>query len=86
MLNKAWSLLNYLKNIREGFMPYWINSSSNDLIKRLLMKGDKDMKLELQELICCNSINKVIDDTVVMSEVVFNFGGYTHKYDFHCSS
>lgn len=29
-------------------MPYWINSSSNDLIKRLLIKGDKGMKLELR--------------------------------------
>ncbi|BCZ47269.1 hypothetical protein psyc5s11_33360 [Clostridium gelidum] len=69
VIYNPWSLLNYLKNIREGFMPYWINSSSNDLIKRLLIKGDKEIKLELQELICGNSINKVIDDTIVMSEV-----------------
>jgi hypothetical protein len=39
------------------------------LIKRLLIKGDKEIKLELEELICGNSINKVIDDTIVMSEV-----------------
>ena len=50
-------------------MPYWINSSSNDLIKRLLLKGDKNMKLELEELIEGKSINKVIDDNIVMSEV-----------------
>ena len=69
VIYNPWSLLNYLKNIREGFMPYWINSSSNDLIKKLLIKGDKEMKLELEELIQGNSINKVIDDTIVMSEV-----------------
>lgn len=51
------------------FMPYWINSSSNDLIKKLLLKGDNNMKLELEELIEGNSINKVIDDNIVMSEV-----------------
>ena len=64
-----WSVLNYIDNNEVGFMPYWINSSNNDLIKRLLIKGDKDMKLELEELIEGNSINKVIDDSIVMSEV-----------------
>jgi Protein of unknown function (DUF1703)./Predicted AAA-ATPase. len=64
-----WSVLNYLKNIKEGFMPYWINSSNNDLIKKLLIKGDKNMKLELEDLIEGKSINKVIDDSIVMSEV-----------------
>ena len=64
-----WSVLNYLKNRREGFKPYWINSSSNDLIKRLLVKGDKNMKLELEKLIEGKSINKIIDDNIVMAEV-----------------
>ena len=69
VIYNPWSVLNYLKNRREGFMPYWINSSSNDLIKRLLLKGDNNMKLELEELIKGKSINKVIDDNIVMSEV-----------------
>jgi hypothetical protein len=50
-------------------MPYWINSSSNDLIKKLLLKGDNSLKLELEDLIEGKSISKVIDDTIVMSEV-----------------
>ena len=69
IIYNPWSVLNYLKNKREGFMPYWINSSSNDLIKRLLLKGDNNMKLELEELIEGKSISKVIDDSIVMSEV-----------------
>ena len=64
-----WSVLNYIKNNSMGFMPYWINSSSNDLIKRLLLKGDNNMKLELEDLIDGNSINKIIDDNIIMSEV-----------------
>ncbi|MZK49901.1 AAA family ATPase [Clostridium beijerinckii] len=69
VIYNPWSVLNYLKNTREGFMPYWINSSSNDLIKRLLLKGDNNIKLELEELIEGNSINKKIDDSIVMAEV-----------------
>ncbi|WP_238917733.1 AAA family ATPase [Clostridium sp. YIM B02555] len=64
-----WSVLNYLIKKREGFMPYWINSSSNDLIKKLLLKGDNNMKLELEELMEGKSISKVIDDNIVMAEV-----------------
>ncbi len=69
IIYNPWSVLNYLKNKREGFMPYWINSSSNDLIKKLMLKGDNNLKLELEELIEGKSINKVIDDNIVMSEV-----------------
>jgi hypothetical protein len=69
IIYNPWSVLNYIEKNKEGFMPYWINSSSNDLIKRLLIKGDKEMKIELEELIEGNSISKVIDDSIVMSEV-----------------
>lgn len=69
VIYNPWSVLNYIEKNKEGFMPYWINSSSNDLIKRLLLKGDKEMKIELEKLIEGNSINKVIDDSIVMSEV-----------------
>ncbi|MBV7275115.1 AAA family ATPase [Clostridium sp. PL3] len=69
VIYNPWSVLNYIDNNEDGFMPYWINSSSNDLIKRLLLKGDKEIKLDLQYLIEGKSINKVIDDTIVMAEV-----------------
>lgn len=69
VIYNPWSVLNYIDNNEEGFMPYWINSSSNDLIKRLLLKGDKEIKLDLEYLIEGKSINKVIDDTIVMAEV-----------------
>lgn len=69
VIYNPWSVLNYIDNHESGFMPYWINSSSNDLIKKLLLKGDNNMKLELEELIEGKYINKVIDDNIVMSEV-----------------
>ena len=69
IIYNPWSVLNYLKKKKSSFKPYWINSSSNDLIKKLLVKGDKDIKLDLEKLIEGNSINKVIDDTIVMAEV-----------------
>lgn len=69
IIYNPWSVLNYLNNRRDGFMPYWINSSANDLIKRLLLKGDQGIKIELEELINGGSINKEIDENIVMGEV-----------------
>ena len=69
IIYNPWSVLNYIKNNAIGFMPYWINSSSNDLIKRLLSKGNEDTKKNLEELIKGNSIKKIVDDHVVMKDV-----------------
>ena len=69
IIYNPWSVLNYIKNMNEGFMPYWINSSSNDLIKRILIKGDIEIKQDLETLIEGNTIYKRIDDTIVMAEV-----------------
>ncbi len=69
IIYNPWSVLNYIKNNEIGFMPYWINSSSNDLIKRLLSNGNEDTKKNLEELIQGNSIKKIVDDHVVMKEV-----------------
>jgi hypothetical protein len=69
VIYNPWSVLNYLKNRRYGLIPYWINSSSNDLIKRILVKGDREVKLDLEKLIEGQCINKNIDDNIVMSEI-----------------
>lgn len=69
IIYNPWSVLNYIKNNAMGFMPYWINSSSNDLIKRLLSNGNEDTKKNLEELIKGNSIKKIVDDHVVMKDV-----------------
>lgn len=69
VIYNPWSVLNYVENNEDGLMPYWINSSTNDLIKRLLLKGDKKIKMEIEELIAGKSITKAIDENIVMDEV-----------------
>jgi len=69
VIYNPWSVLNYIKNNAMGFMPYWINSSGNELIKKLLSKGNKDTKENLEDLIQGNSIEKIVDDHIVMKEV-----------------
>lgn len=69
VIYNPWSVLNYIKNNEQGFMPYWINSSGNELIKRLLSRGTKETKECLEELIKGNTITKIVDDHIVMKDV-----------------
>lgn len=69
IIYNPWSVLNYIQNYEEGFRPYWINSSGNILVKKILSKGDEEIKKELQDLIYNKSICKVIDDNIVMEDI-----------------
>jgi len=64
-----WSILNYLSNPEQGLKPYWVNSSSNDLVEILLSKGSKEVKKNLEDLVCGNNIEKIIDENIVMGDI-----------------
>ncbi len=44
-----WSILNYAK--RQEFIPYWVNTSANVMIKDAITKSDDDFKNEYEKLI-----------------------------------
>jgi len=69
IIYNPWSVLNYIENYEEGFRPYWINSSENVLVKKILSNGNEEIKKELEELIENKTIEKVIDDNIVMGEI-----------------
>ena len=64
-----WSILNYLSNTEQGLKPYWVNSSSNDLVGILLSKGSKEVKKNLEDLVSGNNIEKIIDENIVMGDI-----------------
>ena len=69
IIYNPWSILNYISNIKSGLKPYWVNSSSNDLVKVILSKSTADVKSDLEELISGNSITKTIDENIVMGDI-----------------
>ena len=64
-----WSLLNYLSEIEDGLKPYWVNSSSNDLVNVLLSRGGFQIKQELESLIKGEGIIKAVDENIVMADI-----------------
>jgi hypothetical protein len=64
-----WSILNFVKNKEVGLKPYWVNTSSNDLVKMVLTQGGEKVKTELEELIQGGEIYKNINEDIVMADI-----------------
>jgi hypothetical protein len=64
-----WSIINYAAQWRNGFQPYWVNTSSNDLIRQVLTTSGATVKEELEQLIRGESIQKEIQDHTVFQEI-----------------
>lgn len=54
---------------QEGLKPYWVNTSSNDLIRQIISRSGASAKQDLELLIRGECIEKVIDDNVVFGEI-----------------
>ncbi len=50
-------------------IPYWVNTSDNALIKRLITNGTSDVKMEMEVLLKGGIIEKTIEDGVVFADL-----------------
>ncbi len=64
-----WSIINFAKSPKDGLIPYWVNTSDNDLVKRLLTKGGQEVKEDLETLIRDGCIRKAVDDSIVFKDI-----------------
>ncbi len=62
-----WSILNYLDKKRIGV--YWANSSSNSLAGKLIREGNKEIKLEFENLLKGGTLQVEIDEQIVYGEL-----------------
>lgn len=77
-----WSILHVLSYPKRSYEPYWINTSSNDLIRDLLLTR-VELSEETQALLSGGSIEREIDENVVLRDLEGNhvwslllFSGY----------
>jgi hypothetical protein len=63
-----WSIINCIRKDGEA-APYWANTSSNDLIKNLIIEGSSELKSDLELLIKGGGVNKKIDENIVFSDI-----------------
>jgi hypothetical protein len=68
VLYNPWSIINCLSN--EGALqPYWLNTSSNDLIYKLLSNASVDVKYAYEELLQGKEIERSVSDNLVFSDI-----------------
>ena len=72
VIYNPWSVLSYLKDKTNDFVPYWINTSENKIIKTILAKGSEGLKKSFEELLRGNSIETTIDENIVMADIEVN--------------
>ena len=85
VIYNPWSILSFLENTQRELKPYWVNTSSNDIIKQLIMEGDADVKQEIEVLLGGGTLKKAISEDVVFGIIqespdalwnFFLFSGY----------
>jgi len=85
VIYNPWSILNYVDNPQKELKPYWVNTSSNDIIKELIVNGSADVKLEIETLLQGGTLKKSITEDVVFGNIqqspdalwnFFLFSGY----------
>ncbi len=65
-----WSILNYIAQPQEGFITYWSNTSSNDLIKHEILKKDAGyIRAELLKLLNNETVKKDIVENFVFTDL-----------------
>ncbi|MDQ2086580.1 AAA family ATPase [Herbivorax sp. ANBcel31] len=63
VIYNPWSLVYFVKN-KGRFEPYWVNTSSNDIIKTLFKNAPNEVKRDLELLIKGRSIKKEITPNI----------------------
>ncbi|SJZ77384.1 AAA family ATPase [Selenihalanaerobacter shriftii] len=63
-----WSIMTCIR--KEGELkPYWINTSGNELIRKLVIEGDSEVKGDLELLIQGKTVKKKIDENIVFGDI-----------------
>jgi len=61
-----WSIVNYISNEKDGFKPYWVNTSDDSIIKERIT--EPNVKEQIQELISGMTIVKTIRENFVFPD------------------
>jgi len=72
-----WDIINYVNELRSDPeaepKPYWMNTSGNDMVRRLIAKAsDGTTQMEIERLIAGETITKMVNEQLTHSEIEEN--------------
>ena len=89
VIYNPWSILNFISSKDKQYRPYWVNTSSNSLIKDLVAKAPSGIKKEIYDLLKEIPIIKKIEENIAFENLKTNetaiysfllFCGYMKAY------
>lgn len=69
VIYNPWSIISFAKSHKDGLRPYWVNTSGNELIKKLITESGSDVKADIEKLIHGEKIKKVISEDIVFEDL-----------------
>ncbi len=67
-----WSIINYVSKPEMGLRPYWINTSSNEVIKEVMQLDKLEGKKVVEDLLEGRPVEKIIQENVVYETIKTN--------------
>ena len=67
-----WSILNFVSKKEKVFEPFWVNTSSNDIIRDLVINSSFSTKKEFELLLRDEPLTKQIDSAIVFRDIEKN--------------
>ncbi len=74
VIYNPWSVLGFLDAEDAKLRPYWLSTSSNDLVHELLVRHALRLQPVFEALLEGGSLERVLDENVVLSEIAENEG------------
>jgi hypothetical protein len=71
-LYNPWSVISFLDSADREFRPYWIATSSNDLVRELLSSGPQGLRAELEALLRGGTVDKPVEEHIVLRDIETN--------------
>lgn len=65
-----WSIIHYLKY--KEFSAYWVHTSSNRLVYKLIQESSSEVKSDFEELLRGHSLVKRLDEQIIFSQLTEN--------------
>lgn len=69
VIYNPWSIIKFVTD--KYLEPYWVNTSGNEVIKKLATEGDRNIQFKIQDIIQGGEIGKVrIEENIIYSEIM----------------
>ncbi|MEI6261423.1 MAG: AAA family ATPase, partial [Deltaproteobacteria bacterium] len=69
IIYNPWSILSFLNRKERIFQPFWIDSSSNDLVRDLILNGPSSLRESVETLLRGESISSALPENIVLRDI-----------------